>query len=623
MYRRKRQQTPATDAAEHRVHFAPFLVIVPPSIITQWARELQRISKTLYVLLYYGDYRIESVPGTDRAKTVQSLITHDSELFDGSGKRGRTVIITTYETWRSRHGPSALAAWRKSNKLPGLPAGVCDPTWPSNLSGKFQDVILDEAHLLRNPDSSQSIAVRWLKATFYLCMSATILFNSINDFKGYIDLIIPGDSECDWSKDSLDRLGVGPNVNPFSLESSHPGVVLQMTRGAIMRHIFNKNVTTTVAGARIRKLFAQMMIRRTLTSIMTINGRSFMIGESIPPSHSTVINCRFTVDERSLYTHLCASHYRGLITIVNDRYIFNMRKYRMLTLLTSWLGFEFVEETATAANWENTIRALRLKGLARQWEKEIVQRHAVHGKQDIKAFFRSIRRAGRQTQPRVQTLRILLRGSPKMRQMLPLISHQVLVEKQKAIVWCAFPATQAYVAACLLEGGIDTRVFHSGLTNSDRHVLVDQFTKETITCMVLVCSLSVNAHGLNLHALCSICHLFDLAFSDSVRDQAIGRLRRLGQQNIVQVFEYRVINSFNTRQISNSTNKATAGIIADLNPEMFNVTVENDEDVNLGRWIIRNGQLTRLADVEELQEGDSVDEVEIVQNLIETMKGAC
>lgn len=48
-------------------------------------------------------------------------------------------------------------------------------------------------------------------------------------------------------------------------------------------------------------------------------------------------------------------------------------------------------------------------------------------------------------------------------------------------------------------------------------------------------SLAINALGLNLQARCNIMHLFDLAPTKSIMDQAIGRLWRYGQQMVVVV----------------------------------------------------------------------------------------
>ncbi|KAE8309793.1 hypothetical protein BDV41DRAFT_546879 [Aspergillus transmontanensis] len=95
-------------------------------------------------------------------------------------------------------------------------------------------------------------------------------------------------------------------------------------------------------------------------------------------------------------------------------------------------------------------------------------------------------------------LEFLLRGSPKMRAMLPVIRDQVLLHKEKAIVRTFYPAEQVYVAAVMQEVGINYGVYHSGLNLTDRGKLIEEFNHSPSECMVLINSFSVNSAGLNL-----------------------------------------------------------------------------------------------------------------------------
>ena len=55
---------------------------------------------------------------------------------------------------------------------------------------------------------------------------------------------------------------------------------------------------------------------------------------------------------------------------------------------------------------------------------------------------------------------------------------------------------------------------------------------------------------------------------------------------------------------------------------MFELKIENNEDLDLGRWVIRDRVLTGLNRDEKPQESDIRDEVMILNALIENMKGA-
>jgi hypothetical protein len=65
-----------------------------------------------------------------------------------------------------------------------------------------------------------------------------------------------------------------------------------------------------------------------------------------------------------------------------------------------------------------------------------------------------------------------------------------------------------------------------------------------------------------------------------------------------------VEKSFNTCQISNSLNKALAGIISLLNPAMFKLKIKNNEDLDLRCWVIRDRVLIGLNPDEKPQESD-------------------
>lgn len=89
----------------------------------------------------------------------------------------------------------------------------------------------------------------------------------------------------------------------------------------------------------------------------------------------------------------------------------------------------------------------------------------------------------------------------------------------------------------LKECGIDAWIFHAKLDYSQRDILIYLFTNMDES-QILIKSLAVNALGLNLQPRCSIMHFYDLLIIKAVMDQAIGRLRRFGQQLVVIVYVY-------------------------------------------------------------------------------------
>lgn len=72
-------------------------------------------------------------------------------------------------------------------------------------------------------------------------------------------------------------------------------------------------------------------------------------------------------------------------------------------------------------------------------------------------------------------LEYLLRGSPKLRAMLPVICDQILLYNEKSVIWCVNPAQHLFIGAALHLCSIDAHVFHSELDHYGLEMLVQAF----------------------------------------------------------------------------------------------------------------------------------------------------
>uniref|UniRef100_A0A093V772 Serine/threonine-protein kinase pakH n=1 Tax=Talaromyces marneffei PM1 TaxID=1077442 RepID=A0A093V772_TALMA len=599
--------------------YQPFLLIVPSTILMQWANEIQKVTDAFDVRILFGDKKAYKTGTWKKASLITEPLTCHSQMFDGSFENANIIILTTYDTFRSRHGPPAVERWlRKQGRKnpmqysPSLAVGPSDykpPGWPGDLEGVFHDVILDEGHTVRNKDSGLSISIRWLQAKFHLIMSGTIFYNSIMDFAGYVNLIVAEETNRVWDQpDKMRELNVDPGDNPFALDDSHAGAFLRFTRRGLDRFVFSNSITVAVASVRLKMIMPSIMVRRTLSSVIRIRGQMVVIGARIPPSQTRIINVQFTDVERNLYDTLVAPHYKGLIMEKDHKIVLNMAKYRMLTLLTTWLGFEYVESVLTASNLDDFLKLFAYNTVCQSLGRTVYHKQYANAR----TWFEVVRKEGKKIYPSINAIRTLLRGSPKMRAMLPIVIHNCLVRKEKQIIWCNFPANQIHVAAVLKECGIDARIFHAKLDYRQRDILIHSFTN-TDECQILIMSLAVNALGLNLQPRCNIMHFYDLPITKAVMDQAIGRLRRFGQQLVVIVYVYQVSKSWNTRQATAAGQKAVASMICDLNVDMFKMAIQSTEDVRFFNWVVRNGHLHRLGNGEKPLADDITEDTQILQ----------
>jgi hypothetical protein len=576
------------------------------------------VTNRLQVIVYFGDARDQPPV---KVKVISKL-SKDVSWMTGK-KAHHAVVITSYQTLAQRHGPAEYKAWAEDQPNATL------EQWPKYLGGLFDTMIADEAHCLRNPNTAQWTAAQWLRPKWNILVTATPIFNSYNDLAGLHPFFLPTDNDAMWDD-------VPPQLNPFDLPADHEHAKLILSREAIRRFILGGNhelvgPDNVVRGLRLRKVWQHMMIRRTLSSSIPFQGGR-CIGDDIPPSQYRVIFVEFSHRERAQYNKWWKQLRRHLFVQNSDgQIIWNMSKFRELTLITTWLFFRYchhllVRSNARALDTQARRRTLvpQLLKKAMETENSVFARKAKEADQSDTAAPHEIPEEFTEE----EVLIYMLRGSPKLRALLSMIQQEVFHHQEKSVVWCTTPAQQFFVAAALHYARIDCRVFHSDLNTKERVDLVRDFTTLPDECMVLVCSYYVNAAGSNLQALCRNVHLFDTPTSDPLKQQAIGRVSRVGQQRTVKIYDYLVDKSFNAGLFAKNLTKAVPDLVASLNWDTFSDTLDVAEGTdaptfNLGVWVSNDdGTISKVrhAPVEEVPKDRRLSPEDVVKVLISTMK---
>lgn len=395
------------------------------------------------------------------------------------------------------------------------------------------------------------------------------------------------------------------------------------------------------------------MIRRTYSSRLPLESGP-TIGSEIPLAHRKKIEVEWENVEKTCYRKLSKKYRKSLLSKSekSSKYTWNMRAYRSLVFLSAWLGMPFVEQSLDSARFPLALIRLEEGCVVSNWFRKALSNGSMVAKNAVYEFYRGVPYRQSPSSIRATTkLELLLRGSPKLRALLPIVTEQVLVHREKAIVWCAFPATQVSVCVALREAQFDAHI-HVGTAISIELLLkrnkwnaseireelqaehgsdlIETFNTKPDKCMVLVCLYGVGASGLNLQSMCRNVHLFDAARSQAAVDHAIGRTCRLGQSHSVLVHEYRLKKSFHDEMIRRYRKKAQPGLVTDLSTTIFKGLFEGDDDSDgsfaalyhksLAKWIVREGVLVKLDEDEEPQEGDSQDTVEILNLLAEMVQ---
>lgn len=568
----------------------PWVVVTLPSLVEQWNDELGAISNRIVPLKYYGNQK------SYFGNPIKDILTRDHEIFDGKEENIWKVVVTTPMTLAARHGPSALMEYRltahnySQKQVQLLRKTPANTKWKQNLEGLFDVCVIDEAHSVKNPESASHLACKWLKPSFYALATATPDINSSTDISGYVPFIAPKSSGF-GSHQHLDSLHLPDNVNPFDLDDDHAGAILRLGESFFKTFIAHKDITDeAVIGQRLRKFYQQCMIRRTFVSV--VDGKR--IADAIPALRHRRAICEFEKEEYKQYQEYSAFPLRKLIRVdkVTGKRTWNWKHYRLLLLLSTWIGFYHIQEKFTA---KDTLNLLKRPDLL----KDIVQWYCK--KTPEEAFPDTLE----------GQLALIYRGAPKIRALMNWINEVVIKGQEKMVIFTSLPGQQVLLSAILKALNISTAVYHAHLSVTEKSMLQKTFNREDKP-MVLIGSYAITSCGLNLQHRCHFGAFLDPPPSKAIGEQAGARIHRVGQEEVVDLVTFSTKGSFNDRQYTNNLRKAMPGLLASLNQRLFgrDVAVDVDPDdeeaiPDLGEWVNWNGTLVP-ADSPELPENHGI-----------------
>jgi SWI/SNF-related matrix-associated actin-dependent regulator of chromatin subfamily A member 5 len=139
----------------------PHLVIVPKSVVGNWIREFKKWCPCIKTV---------KMGGTKEER--KKVIMEDLPLDPATGKHKFDVLVTSYEGLLREKGKLGKVPWRY--------------------------LIIDEAHRIKNENSSLSVAVRNVKVEFRLLITGTPLQNNLRELWALLNFLMPdifGDAE--------------------------------------------------------------------------------------------------------------------------------------------------------------------------------------------------------------------------------------------------------------------------------------------------------------------------------------------------------------------------------------------------------------------------------------------
>lgn len=401
---------------------------------------------------------------------ISGTLSRSHEIFADTEDTARTIILTSYMTLTSRHGPNALKKWRVEQfrlqhpkmtlanikqTLANKKFKLKDPdrAWCGDLHGCFERIVMDEGHDIRNMETHTWTTIKWIVATSSRhIMTATPLLNGPGDFRGLMAMLEP--AEDMWEAPYLATLGIkkpppkSPKVDkdgepiseddddedffdPWEVPDDDHRAILRYTARSITLHVLQSGIDKAVMGVRLRKIFTKCLIRRSYGSM--IAGKT--IGSNLPPVQTMNVQVEFeTQDERRFYNQAYDDSLKRLFKKgKNEETIWDTNVYRAMCLMTSWLSFQYLTDYRV-----KKLREFRKKnGDAFRILKDLRARQLKHGVLDpVKV----------PEQDDVQgALELLCKGSPKLRYLLLVIAELVLLKKEKVIIWVYLPAQMEFL----------------------------------------------------------------------------------------------------------------------------------------------------------------------------------
>lgn len=339
----------------HNKFMRPWLIIVPSSMLIQWVRDLSKLSDRFEIVLYHGDPKAKKqassnvdIPGIRRFQS--SLHKGHHELRPKSHNKLR-VILTTRETWVSKHGPSECFEWMYPNivdtkaQLEHEDWGVLFKDWPQNLEGCFSGVIIDECHIgFKDATSHSNQSVVNLNAPHMILTSATPFVNGPDDGHGYQTLLQTNKAKR-AHQDVLAKLpkekkayAAALATLPLPYEDGYnkaDKAAREVCADSYKFFALKRKLDPRASGLINRNVLKHFLIRHTRKSEFP-PGSGNTIGKDMPDCYNTTVREKFAPESKMLYSRYADDFKDRLIMNMDgDGVCINNNSYRMMSNLTT------------------------------------------------------------------------------------------------------------------------------------------------------------------------------------------------------------------------------------------------------------------------------------------------
>ena len=278
------------------------LILLFVHFIHQWIKFIDQIAFNQFIIyLYYDDYR-QQTELIDSKQIMKFILTNKHHIFDRKKKEiVRILIINSYFTFFDRHDSRKLKIWKINSKKWKMidainESHILNKKWFQCLSRKFLNVVLNEAHIIKNLISNVVTTVYWLNANFHLMTTITSMLNEIMNFKGYMRLIQFSNVDQLWFSESFIDMRLKKDVNLYHFSDDHSESILRFIQKTIHDFIFRITIDSVIQDQRIVMIWQKCLIKRIHVFRISFNDAK-TIEANLSKIKCTAMKCEFLSDE--------------------------------------------------------------------------------------------------------------------------------------------------------------------------------------------------------------------------------------------------------------------------------------------------------------------------------------
>lgn len=200
----------------HHHHKHPHLIVVPASTLSNWQNEFKKFCPSLSVYTYHGS----QAERTELRYSLKSLIPQGEV----------DVILSTYTIFERE---------------------ACKQDRGFIYSQKFNFLVLDEAHCIKNADSSRYANLNSIKTSHRLLLSGTPVQNDLSELLAMLSFLMPsvfGREDCElmmeafgWQKGGLASNGSSDALSLKQLKSMLAPFVLRRLKRDVLDQLTEKS----------------------------------------------------------------------------------------------------------------------------------------------------------------------------------------------------------------------------------------------------------------------------------------------------------------------------------------------------------------------------------------------